>query len=135
MPIETCAICGRRAARYVCQECSRRVCGVCFEPQAWLCADCSGSPKPKAAAWKRCAWPIPFSLFIVGLILILVGITLVVTATMLSGEIVATGAVIFIGPIPIVVGTGSCSIWAMILAVVLAILGMLMFVICRKRAA
>jgi uncharacterized membrane protein len=70
----------------------------------------------------------------VGLVLILVGITLVVAATMLSGETVAAGAVIFIGPIPIVVGTGSCSIWAMILAVVLVILGIFMFVIYRKRA-
>ena len=134
MPVETCVICGRRAARYVCQECGRRVCEACFEPQTWFCADCSGSLKPKAAAWKSCAWSIPFSLFIVGLILILVGITLVVTATMLSGETVAAGAVIFIGPIPIVVGTGSCSIWAMILVVILAILGILMFVMYRKRA-
>jgi uncharacterized membrane protein len=70
----------------------------------------------------------------VGLVLILVGIILVVAAMMLSGETVAGGAVIFIGPIPIVVGTGSCSTGAMILAVVLAILGILMFVIYRKRA-
>ncbi len=134
MSVETCVICGRREARYVCQECSRRVCGVCFEPQAWLCADCSRSRKPKAVAWKRYAWPIPLGLFTVGLILILVGITLAVAATMLSGETVAAGGVIFIGPVPIVVGTGSCSIWTMVLAVVLAILGILMFVIYQKRA-
>lgn len=70
----------------------------------------------------------------VGLILIVAGTILLVTVTVLSEETVVAGAVIFVGPIPIVVGAGACFIWALVLAVALAILGILMFLICRKRA-
>ncbi|MFB0523647.1 MAG: DUF131 domain-containing protein [Candidatus Bathyarchaeia archaeon] len=39
----------------------------------------------------------------------------------------------FCGPIPIIWGTWPYSLWAVILAVVLTILGIVMFIIGRKR--
>lgn len=134
MQVKTCAICGKRPARYVCQECGRGVCEVCFEPQTWLCSDCYRSLKPQFQALKKFAWPIPFKLFFLGFFVILIGTVLVVIAAILSGETATAGAVIFVGPIPIILGTGPYFIWAMVLAVVLTILGIVMFIIWRKRA-
>ena len=41
-------------------------------------------------------------------------------------------AIIFIGPIPIVVGAGPNSIWAFILAVAVTIVGVILFLLLRK---
>lgn len=133
MQVGTCAMCGKRSARYVCQECGLGVCEVCFEPQTWLCSDCYKSLKPQTQVLKNFGWPIPFKLFFLGLFLMLIGTIFVVITAILSGETATAGAVIFVGPIPIIVGTWPYSIWAIILAVALTILGIVMFIIWRKR--
>ncbi|NIU84017.1 MAG: DUF131 domain-containing protein [Candidatus Thorarchaeota archaeon] len=43
------------------------------------------------------------------------------------------GGVIFVGPIPIVLGAGPHSFWAILLAVGLTILGFILFLVLRKR--
>ena len=134
MQVKACASCGKRSARYVCQECGRGVCEVCFEPQTWLCSGCYKSLKPQSQALEKFGWPIWFKLFFLGFFLMLIGTVLVVIAAILSGETAVAGVVIFVGPIPIILGTWPYSIWTIILAVVLTILGIVMFIIWRKRA-
>jgi len=133
MQAKTCAVCRNRSARYVCQECGRGICEVCFEPQTWLCADCHKSLKPPAQASERSTWPLPLKLYLIGLSLMLIGTLLVAVTVIFSGEPFAAGTVIFVGPIPIMWGPWPYSLWTVILAVVLTILGIVMFIIGRKR--
>jgi uncharacterized membrane protein len=133
MQVKTCAACRNGSARYVCQKCSRGICEVCFDLQTWLCADCHKSLKPPAQALKRLTWPLPLKLFLFGLSLMLTGTLLVVITAIFSGEPFAAGTVIFVGPIPIIWGTWPYSLWTVILAIVLTILGIVMFIIGRKR--
>jgi len=72
-------------------------------------------------------------LFIVGFFLTLVGITILIVATMLYGEGSANFvALIFIGPIPIVVGAGPQAGLLILFAIILAILSIIMFLIMRR---
>ena len=75
MQVRTCEVCGKRSARYVCQECGRKVCEVCLEPRTWICSDCynrlkSEIPTPAVEAFT---WSTPFKLFLLGFLTIVVG--------------------------------------------------------------
>jgi uncharacterized membrane protein len=62
-----------------------------------------------------------------------IGIIFIVIASVLPGTF-STGAVIFLGPIPIILGAGPHLIWAIILAFALTILSIILFITVRKRA-
>jgi len=79
------------------------------------------------------SWSIPLNLFLFGFFLIFVGTILVMVALVLSGTSATFGAVVFVGPIPIVLGAGPNFLWAIALAVVITILGAVLFIIWRKR--
>lgn len=73
------------------------------------------------------------ALFIVGFFLTLIGIIILIIATMLYGEGSANFVVlIFIGPIPIVVGAGPQAGWMVLLAIILAVLSIIMFLVMRR---
>jgi len=130
----TCEVCGRRAARYVCQECGRRVCGVCLEPHGWVCLTCLERLRGEAAALPSEAlpWPAPFKLFLLGFLLILIGMVFMVIAAVFLGA--SAGAVIWILPLPpIILGVGQYPVWTIILGVVLTILGAALFLTLRRR--
>lgn len=72
-------------------------------------------------------------LFIVGFFIILTGIIILIFAAMLYGEGSANfGALIFIGPIPIVIGSGPAAPWIVLLAIILAVLSIIMFLIMHR---
>ena len=133
MRVRTCEICGKRVARYVCQECGREVCQFCLEPNTWVCLDCYHSLKQETPKLEVFPWPTPFKLFLLSFLLILVGTSFILIASVLPGTF-SIGAVIFLGPIPIILGAGPHSIWAIILAFTLTILGIVVFITLRKRA-
>jgi len=58
---------------------------------------------------------------------------LVTVTAVLSGTQANFGAVIFIGPIPIVLGAGSNPIWPIIFAVAVTIVGVFLFLLLRKQ--
>jgi len=58
---------------------------------------------------------------------------LIKVTAVLSGASANFGAIIFIGPIPIVLGTGPNSIWAIILAIAVTIVGVILFLLLRKQ--
>jgi uncharacterized membrane protein len=131
--VKTCKICGRRSAKYICQECGREVCEVCLEPHTWICTECNKHLKPETPFFQTGPWPTPVKLFLLGFLLIFIGMTLITITAVLYGTSANFGAIIFIGPIPIVLGAGPDSIWAIILDVAGTIVGVILFLLLRKQ--
>lgn len=71
-------------------------------------------------------------LFIIGFSIIFAGIIILIVAAVLSGGSIDFGVFIFIGPFPIVVGTGPEATWMVLFAIILAVLSIIMFLILRR---
>ena len=72
-------------------------------------------------------------LFILGFFIIFVGVAVLIVASVLSDNLQSFGALIFIGPLPIVVGIGPETSWLVLLVIVLAILSIIVFIMsCRE---
>jgi len=72
-------------------------------------------------------------LFVIGFFIIFVGIVILMVAAVLYGKgSVNFGAIIFIGPVPIVVGAGPEATWMVLFAIILAVLSIIMFLIIRR---
>jgi uncharacterized membrane protein len=75
-----------------------------------------------------------FLFLILGFALVIIGIgVIVVAAIFFGGGSASVGAVIFIGPFPIVIGAGPDVTLIILLSVVLAVLSVVMFLIMNKR--
>jgi|GEM_PF-458524 uncharacterized membrane protein len=72
-----------------------------------------------------------------GFVLIIAGIALFVVAALVKGGSGSSGfgAVILIGPFPLIVGAGSDVSWLMLLVVVLCILNVVLFLLARRKKA
>jgi uncharacterized membrane protein len=69
-----------------------------------------------------------------GFLLMFVGVLVILASALLSGDAnVSGGAIIFVGPIPIILGAGTDAFLAIILAAVLTIIGFVMFFWMRKQ--
>ncbi|MBE0513061.1 hypothetical protein IBX38_08420 [Candidatus Bathyarchaeota archaeon] len=135
MQVKTCEVCGKRAARYICQECGREVCQFCFEPTTWICSDCYNSLKRETSALESFQWSTPFKLFLLGFVLMFVGIIVMMLATVLFGAYMGAGAIIWVFPLPpIGFGTGPYAFWVILMGVALTVLGLILFIMLRKRA-
>jgi uncharacterized membrane protein len=73
-----------------------------------------------------------FMLFVIGFFIIVVGIILMVIAVIFGDSSVNFGALIFIGPFPIVVGAGPEAPLMVLFAIILAVLSIVMFLILRR---
>jgi uncharacterized membrane protein len=72
-------------------------------------------------------------LFIIGFFLTLIGVIILIVATMLYGGSTANvGVLIFIGPIPIVIGVGPQAELMVLCAIILAVLSIIMFLVMRR---
>ncbi|MFW6110988.1 MAG: TIGR00304 family membrane protein [Thermoproteota archaeon] len=71
-------------------------------------------------------------LIVLGVMTVLVGVLLLVVATVLSDASTSFGIVIFFGPIPIVVGSGPHSVWLILLAIILTVLSVVIFLVYRR---
>jgi uncharacterized membrane protein len=75
-----------------------------------------------------------FFLLTVGFVLVFVGIVVVLVAAVLSGGGSASaGAVIFIGPFPIVIGAGPDVTWIVLFSVILAVLSVVVFLVMNRK--
>jgi uncharacterized membrane protein len=75
-----------------------------------------------------------FTLFIIGFSIIFIGIIILIIASLLSGGgTTNSGILIFIGPIPIIIGTGPDAQWLIILAVVLTVISAGIFLATRRK--
>lgn len=133
MQARSCEICGERPARYVCRECSRKICETCFEPNTWFCSDCYNRLEDTAPTPKYVQSGSIFKLLLAGFSLILVGVVFVVVATILLGGTVSFGGIIFVGPIPIIFGAGPDYFLVIILALFLTVLSVVVFILLHKK--
>ena len=77
---------------------------------------------------------LPLKLFLFGFLLIFAGVIMLVASALLGGDAsVSGGAIIFVGPIPIVLGAGPYGFFAVVLAAVLTLIGFAVFFWVRKQ--
>ena len=71
---------------------------------------------------------------ILGFVLVFVGIIVILIATVLyGGGSVNLGAVIFIGPFPIVIGAGPETALMVLFGIILAVLSVIVFLVMSRR--
>ncbi len=74
-----------------------------------------------------------FRWVLIGIALIFVGLLVIVIASLALGSSVSTGVVIFIGPIPIVFGSGPGKFWLILIGVIITIISIVAFLVMNKR--
>jgi len=82
---------------------------------------------------EESVWTIPLRLFLLGFFLMFVGVVFLIVAAALQGDTsVSGGLLVFIGPIPIFLGAGPHASLALLLALILTIVGFVVFFWLRK---
>lgn len=77
---------------------------------------------------------LPMRLFLFGFLLIVAGVIVIMASAFLSGDVsVSVGGLVFVGPIPVIVGAGPDAFFAIILAAVLTVIGFIVFFWVRRR--
>ena len=74
-----------------------------------------------------------FWLLILGISLVLVGIVVLVVASLVFSSSRSTGVVVFIGPFPIVFGSGPNSAWLISIGIILAVVSVVLFFVMNRR--
>ena len=75
-----------------------------------------------------------FLFLVLGFVLVVVGIAVILIATVLyGGGSASAGAVIFIGPFPIVIGAGPDVTWIVLFSIILAVLSVVVFLVMNRR--
>jgi len=74
-----------------------------------------------------------FGFLILGIALVFVGIVVLVVASLFSGHSGSVGVVVFIGPFPIVFGSGPNAVWLILIGIVLAVLSIVFFLVMKRR--
>jgi uncharacterized membrane protein len=131
---QRCEICGNQEARFVCSRCGRRVCLQDFRQGRWLCTACEPSPQTEAPEF-RTMLPSGLSLiFLASFALVLIGMIVMMIASFSQGQGQGSGgAVILIGPIPIILGSGPESTWMILLAAIITAIALLAFLLTRRK--
>jgi uncharacterized membrane protein len=133
--MKLCEICGSNAATYVCSECGRSVCDQCFESDGWICSACLRAKEEYAGRGQESSlssMPLFMKVFLAGFLLIFLGTAIIMIAGLMGWVSQSFGLVVFIGPIPIILGAGKYPFLAMLLAAILTIIGVVLFLILRK---
>jgi len=90
----------------------------------------------EAQQQERASLSLPLKLFLFGFVLMFAGVMVLVASALLGGDgTVSGGVVIFVGPIPIILGAGPYASLAVVFAAVLTIIGFVMFFWLRKRVS
>lgn len=71
--------------------------------------------------------------FLVGFSLIFVGVIVMMIAALIHGFAGSAGLIVFVGPIPIILGIGEYSLLAVVLAIIFTILTIAFFIVLRKQ--
>ena len=128
-----CEICGVNPAMYVCSNCGRNVCSQCFEKNSWLCIECYNKRNQgfkEEVLWT--SYPLFIKIFLIGFLLAFLGMIILMVAGLMEGVPQSSGIIVFIGPIPIMLGVGKPSLLAIFLAILLTIIGIVLFFIFRR---
>jgi len=109
--VKVCYICGSETARLVGQTFGRLVCENCFIPTQWLCRNCERQEEQRGERENKIGvrlakWPRVVRGFMISFFMILVGMILIIISVG-SGFLSSGGVLVFIGPIPFIIGLGS----------------------------
>jgi uncharacterized membrane protein len=74
-----------------------------------------------------------FGFLILGIALVLIGIVVLVVVSLVLGGSGSVGVVIFIGPFPIVFGSGPNADWLILIGIILAVLSIVLFWVMNRR--
>ena len=74
-----------------------------------------------------------FGFLILGIALVFIGIVVLMVASAVFGGSGSSGVVVFIGPIPIVFGSGPGAGWLILIGIILAVLSVAFFLVMRRR--
>jgi len=74
-----------------------------------------------------------FGFLILGIILVFVGIVFLVVVSLFFGGSGSVGVVVFIGPFPIVFGSGPNATWLILLGIIIAVVSVLVFWVMNRR--
>jgi uncharacterized membrane protein len=74
-----------------------------------------------------------FGFLILGIALVLIGIVVLVVVSLVLGSSGSVGVVIFIGPFPIVFGSGPNATWLILIGIILAVLSIVLFWVMNRR--
>jgi len=131
---QRCEICGNQEARFVCGRCGRRVCLQDFRQERWLCATCEPSTRTEAPQFGS-AFPMGLSWIIfASFALVFIGMVVMMIASFTQGQgPTSGGAVILIGPIPIILGSGPESNWLILLAAAITAIALAAFLLTRRK--
>jgi len=78
---------------------------------------------------------LPSKLFLLGFFLMFVGIIVLVVAALSQGNVDFSGVVaVFVGPVPIILAAGPYAPFLIVLAVVLTIIGFVVFFLMQRVA-
>jgi uncharacterized membrane protein len=129
-----CGFCGTRNASFVCHNCGRMACRECFDANRWWCSSCSNQ---LGSTIGPTSFQVPAigMLFFLAFVMIFVGILLMNLGPILNGGTLGPsgGAVILIGPFPIILGSGPLSGVMVVLSLVLSVCALFFFVVILRR--
>jgi len=74
-----------------------------------------------------------FWLLILGIVLVFVGIIVLVVIASIFGGSSSAGVVVFIGPIPIVFGSGPNATWLILIGIILSVISLVLFFVMNRR--
>ena len=131
---QRCEICGNQEARFVCSRCGRRACLQDFRQARWLCKTCETSAQIDAPEVRK-TFLSGFSwIFLASFALIFIGMVVMMIASFTQGHgTTSGGAVILIGPIPIILGSGPESSWLILLAAIIAVIALVASLLARRK--
>jgi len=133
MTTTPCEVCGRRSARYICQSCGRRICEACLDPWRWTCTACQDKLAEIPTPSERRS-DLVFKVFLSGFAIVVLGMILMIAASMMPGAEQTSGAaIILIGPIPIGFGYGRFGLEVFALAILFAAVAFVIFLAMWRR--
>ena len=136
MPPPLCAVCGQIPATHVCQNCGKPTCSNCIDLSSWTCYECSRKTtagQGEVGYSQQFQFSLASILFFVAFAAIFVGILLITLGSIPHLGTSSAGAVILIGPIPIILGTGPYSFPLIALSVGVTIVAIVFFFVLRRR--
>ncbi len=131
---QRCEICGSQEARFVCSRCGRRACLRDFQQGRWLCAACEPGIQTDASQLRSVPLTGLSWIFFASFALIFLGMVIMMIASAMQGQgSTSGGAVILIGPIPIILGNGPESNWLILLASIITAIALTAFLLTRRK--
>ena len=133
-----CELCGKRSAKYVCQECGRRVCQYCFNTYYEACSNCLKNIGERAELLSieegiNVDWMLKF--VIIGFVIMFLGMVIITLASLMTVSDASGTFFIFIGPIPIIFGYGPHASYLLILSILIFVIFLFLFFYWYKQGS